>query len=877
MTNRDVDIETPDTAVAVGFGRLRRWIGAHRKWLVLIAIIVWAFLGFSALHQLTREIRFADLRAAMAAIGPDRLAAAIAFTVLSYLALTLYDMLALRIIGRPLRWRTAALASFTGYTISHNLGMGWLTGGSARYRVYTSAGLDGADVTRIVLITGVAFLLGVAAVAAIALVVHVGPLLPSTLAVPQKFAPILGAAILVAIAALIVVAGFGPQRIRIFGWRMPLPRPRLMLAQIVAAVIDLAAASTALFVLVPDATAEMLPAFILAYALGIIVSLISNVPGGVGVFEAVMIASLPGDRADLFAALIVYRVIYYLLPLALGASLLAFHEGRRFRSPAGRVLSQAQAVASGAAPLLMAVAAFAGGCVLLLSGSLPAVPVRLDVLTDVLPLPFIEASHIAASLVGTVLLLMAPALYRRLDGAFVVTRALLIAGAIFSLFKGFDYEEAIILSVIAGFLQWTRPAFYRRTTLTAEPFSARWVICVAAVLGIVVWVGFFAYWHVEYRDSLWWQFALSGDAPRFMRASLAVAVLLLGVLVWRLLSASSQRIEATGIDPAVLQRALASANRADAMLAYTGDKRFLASEAGDAFVMYQMRGTTCVVMGNPVGPREAWPDLLWRIRSHVDAMQGRLLLYEIDDKALSIAIEMGLHIIKWGEEARIDLTNFSLEGPEVRSIRQTDRRAAREGAAFAVVRAADVATLLPELRAVSDQWLAAKAQTEKAFSLGRFDPNYLSRFDLAVVRHEGRIVAFANIWATPNREELSVDLMRHADAMPYGTMDFLFVQLMLWGKAQGFRRFSLGLAPLSGIESRNLSPAWAKAATLVFRRGERFYGFKGLRAYKGKFAPTWEPRYIAGPGGASMVHALFDLYALISGGGRDEGRDGNRP
>jgi phosphatidylglycerol lysyltransferase len=102
--------------------------------------------------------------------------------------------------------------------------------------------------------------------------------------------------------------------------------------------------------------------------------------------------------------------------------------------------------------------------------------------------------------------------------------------------------------------------------------------------------------------------------------------------------------------------------------------------------------------------------------------------------------------------------------------------------------------------------------------------------------------------------------------MPYGTMDFLFVQLMKWGRAQGFRWFNLGLAPLSGIEARRLAPIWARIGGLLYRRGDALYSFEGLRAYKEKFAPVWEPRYIAAPHGLGLARALIDLQALVGGG-----------
>ncbi|MEA3062759.1 MAG: phosphatidylglycerol lysyltransferase, partial [Sphingomonadales bacterium] len=311
--------------------------------------------------------------------------------------------------------------------------------------------------------------------------------------------------------------------------------------------------------------------------------------------------------------------------------------------------------------------------------------------------------------------------------------------------------------------------------------------------------------------------------------------------------------------------ALATTGRSEAMLAFTGDKCFLVSRSSAAFLMYRVRGRSWIVMGDPVGARSDWAELLWAIRSLADAAQGSLLLYQITPEALPIAIEMGLSIVKYGEEASVDLDAFTLEGAAMRGLRQCARRAEREGAEFELVPAARVPVLLPELKGVSDAWLSAKGHCEKGFSVGWFDPSYLSRFDCAVVRHRGRIVAFANVWTTENKVELSVDLMRCGELLPYGAMDLLFARLMLWGRGKGYRRFSLGIAPLSGIEARRLSPAWAKAAAFLVRHGERVYRFEGLRAYKEKFGPAWSPRYIAGPRGLALVRGLLVLQGLIGG------------
>jgi len=130
----------------------------------------------------------------------------------------------------------------------------------------------------------------------------------------------------------------------------------------------------------------------------------------------------------------------------------------------------------------------------------------------------------------------------------------------------------------------------------------------------------------------------------------------------------------------------------------------------------------------------------------------------------------------------------------------------------------------------------------------------------------GRIVAFANLWGGTSREELSVDLMRNASDAPSGVMDYLFIQLFLWGKESGYRRFNLGMAPFSGLESRALAPLWTKIGALLFRTGEHYYNFQGLRQYKDKFDPVWEPRYIACPGGVSLAPILANIASLVGRG-----------
>ncbi|WP_454798214.1 bifunctional lysylphosphatidylglycerol flippase/synthetase MprF [Novosphingobium lindaniclasticum] len=814
-------------------------------------------LGLAALclHRLATSLDIHAVLRTARAIPGWRLAAAFALTAGSYLLLTAYDVMALRTIGRPLPYRTAALASFTSYTLSHNLGFGILTGAAARLRIYGAKGLGTGEVARVTAIAGVTFWTGVFASASLALLVHRRPLAVAGHVVSMGAQHAAGACLL----ALLVGATLMARR-----WH--LPGPAAIARMTLVALADIAAACGTLYVLLPHLAIALYPPLLLAYVLAIVVALVSHVPGGLGVFEATVVALCPQiPPGELLAALLVYRIVYYLLPLALALVLLVRHEHARWRRPAALAARAAETMIVGLAPRVIALLVFFGGAILLLSGTTPALPERMAAIRGVVPLPFVEASQIAASIVGTTLLLLAPALYRRLDAAFLLTRALLLAGACFSLAKGLDYEEALTLLAVAGVLQLARKGFWRRTALTTDVMSVNWIMAMVATIVLMIVIGYFTQTFPAYRSSLWWKFAWSGDASRYMRTSFAVAVLTGAFVLLAFLRPSRHAVQ-PGDAPVDVAQALTHAVRSEAMLALTGDKLFLAGPDNRSMLMYQVQGHSWIVMGDPVGDPSDWPELLWRLRERADANQGRVLLYQVTPAVLPIAIDMGLQLMKYGEEARVPLAEFGLDGPAARPLRHAMRRAEREGAEFAIVPAARTGAIMGELRAVSDAWLHAKGQREKAFSVGRFEADYIARCDIAVVRCEGRIVAFANLWKTAGREELSVDLMRHCAEVPYGCMDFLFTRLMLWGRQEGYQWFNLGLAPLSGIEARRLAPTWARAAGMLFRHGEAFYGFEGLRNYKEKFCPVWEPRFIACNGGMATGRALLDLQSLIADG-----------
>lgn len=837
-----------------------------RRLLPLGAVAIFA----AAMWLLERELadhHLAEAIAYLEALPAAALLTAAAAAVVSYIALIGYDLLALRYAGGTAPLGVVAKTSFIANALAHNLGFSALTGGSIRYRSYSAAGLSGFQITTAIAFHTAMFPLGASLLGGLAFVLQ-----PEGLAhlvtVPEQVVRVLGLLLIAPSVALIVVSALGLRHISVARWRIDVPTPGVAAGQSVASGLDLLFAAATLFVLLPEGhTLGFLP-FVAIYVTALLAAVISAVPAGIGVFEGLIVTLTAGqiDAHQVLGALLAYRAIYYVAPLLLAIVWFGFSELAAKRKDLSAATQLAARQWESIAPTVIAAAVFAAGAMLLISGAAPEEIDALETLNDWLPLAFIEGSHLIASLIGVGLLLLSGSLLQRVDSAYFATVVLLSAGTAAALVRGTDYHEALALAVTTLALLPARRAFYRHGRLTALQLSPQWLLAVGAILAGSIWLGFFAHRHVEYSADLWWQFELDGNAPRFLRASL-LAMLLFAALGARQLLMPHRKIE-TFPSEADLARAaaiVAASKDSSANIALLGDKSLLFNDTGDGFLMYRVQGRSWIALGDPIAPAHRQAELLWRFRELSDEYGGRCVFYQVKPEHLSLYADLGLALYKMGDEARVDLRGFALEAAQRRDIRQAHRRAAREGATFEMFSREAVAAQIGALRKVSDSWLASKAGREKGFSLGYFDAAYLKHFACGVVRVGGEIVAFANIWESAGRTELSIDLMRHGDTPVHSIMDFLFVEIMLWGKAQGYQWFNLGMAPLSGLEARRLGPLWPKLGGLIYRAGEQFYSFRGLRRYKDKFAPEWRPKYLACPGGLAIGRVLVDLTSLISG------------
>jgi lysylphosphatidylglycerol synthetase-like protein (DUF2156 family) len=521
------------------------------------------------------------------------------------------------------------------------------------------------------------------------------------------------------------------------------------------------------------------------------------------------------------------------------------------------------------APLLFAALAFGAGAFTLIAVATPSLQhVRglgtLERLVEELP-------ELSASVAGVVLMGLATGLRRRVDAAWAATTALMAAVCFYAALRHGHALAASTSGVVTLLLLLSRRAFYRHSRLMDLLPDPRVALGIAvtfslALMGALLWAGD----RPEFASAPWWSLLTDerlGRPGRALAAGLA-AVLLIAVQ-WYLLSRARGKLAAPASEEVARAEAMiATAEHAlpDAQLAFTGDKSFVFAEG--AFVMSARGGSSLIAMGPPVGKREAWRAALIALRAKAEDMALRPVVYAAPPDLLPELIELGFRVEKIGENAVVELAGFTLAGSAMSKLRSARRRfVEREGAVFELEQPPHEPHLFDLLRPVSDVWLAAHGGREKAFSLGAFDPLYLSRCAIATVRMGGRVIAFANIWITADGKRGALDLMRFdPEAAPNGLMDFLFTEILLWAQAQGLATFDLGMAPLAGLaEEKKYASLFARVGRLVHERGEQFYGFQGLRSFKDKFHPRWEPRYIAAPGAWTLPIVLAEVALLTNG------------
>ena len=820
-------------------------IEAASSWIVAHAARLWGFALFGIVLALSwhtlREVHTREVREVLRSLHARELTIAAAVTIVNIAIMGLYDVMAFRHTQTSAmeRWRFGAVA----FCWSNFLTLGPVAGPAIRFWLYRRRVTDLSELHPGIVSVIIAFTSGLAGwTLAVLVVSRTGGGVFTVAALALMFV----------LAAAWAGRSIAQRTERFAG--PPAGRIRTVELALVGWLDWFLAAIVFLSCLYATGYTAPVLNLVDGFFFGQVIGLASLVPGGFGSSDAFWIARLPFDQSVTAAALGAYRFIYYVAPWFCASMVLL--------SWATRASSRRVDVARRITASLVG----GGGVLMILSSASPALHARLVLLEHYVPLPLVEAGQIAAAFAGLLLLVLARGLARGYRSAFKLTLALLLLAGFASLLKGLDWEEALVLGTI-GIAAWSQSALFDRASGGDWLEWADLGLAFAALLLFVLF-GTFSHHIGASAFERWTSIGYRLQSARFLRtaASMLLAVTAAALYVVIRTPIRFESPEEEDISRA-LQAHQAYGTGTTPMMVAVGDKSVF-FDGPRGFCLYRTIGPYLTVFSDPMvrsqSERGAFMDALFAFAANLDR---RPLFYQISVEWIPLLHDRGYHLFKLGEEALVHLDRVVLEGHAGKMNRQILRRAERDGVSFRILQTDEIDRRMTELADISDGWLRAKGVIERQFSIGFFDPAYMRRFPCAVVEttnEERRLVAFANLLEGPRSEELSVDLMRYRTDGP-GVMDFLLLSVMLYGKEMGYRRFNLGMAPLASVGEHRRARIGERLAGLLFRRGEQWYNFQGVRFYKQKFDPEWLPRYMAYQSAPEWPVALAHVSALIAG------------
>lgn len=524
------------------------------------------------------------------------------------------------------------------------------------------------------------------------------------------------------------------------------------------------------------------------------------------------------------------------------------------------------------------------GLINLLSTAAPALPERVVWLRSVVPFEVQAGGRIFSAISGFFLLALAANLLRRKRLAWLIVTGLLLISIIGHLIKGIDVEESIVAIILLVQLVLMRQWF---TAQSDRPSVAQGIRTLVIALLFTLAYGTLGFlWrdrqYVQTFDigkalvqtlAMFFTADNAGLEPvtpagRYFAHSIYVVgavamayslwMLLRPVLFWEAAS-EEERAKAHSI---VQQYGCSSLAR----LTLLPDKSYYFSPSGESVLAFVPKGRGAIVLSDPIGPLSDQSEAIAGFKQFCDRNDWYPAFYQTLPDNLDSYRAQGFKVVKIGEEAIVDLNTFTLQGKAGKNLRASLNKFTKQGTRVVFYTPPIAVDLLQDLQQISDEWLQHISGSEKQFSLGWFDDDYLRSCEIAVVETTtGQRIAFANIIPEYQLNEITIDLMRHRSDIERGAMDFLFISLFQHFKEQGYASFNLGLSALSGLSNRTETNRLEKGLNYLYQHLEKFYGFQGLHAYKEKYHPHWQSRYLVYPRLTALPDVVIALIRADSG------------
>jgi len=523
------------------------------------------------------------------------------------------------------------------------------------------------------------------------------------------------------------------------------------------------------------------------------------------------------------------------------------------------------------------------GMVNLISATRPALAARFALIAQISPLEVTRGSHFTTALAGFALIILSFNLWQRKKIAWLAAIITLIISIAAHLLKGLDYEEASLALVLLVLLILFRYSFHAESDL---PSVRQGLVVLGTALGFTLFYGAIGFYLLDRHFSTrfnWWNairqtvvmfvsFYNPGLEPvtgfgRYFASSIyAFGLVTFSFSLWMLIRPVLVRQPATAEERAHAARIVQKYGRTALARATLFDDKSYFFAPGETVIAYAVRGRGAIVLGDPIGPPDQITTAIRAFQDFCARNDWSPAFVSTLPDYLDAYQKAGFNVVCIGHEAIVDLEEFNLEGSKNKSVRNSVSRIERAGFRTEVYMPPLDDPLLMSLRDISDAWLTLRKGGEMHFSDGWFEDSYIRNGPVIVIHSsDGSPTAFANLVSEYQKNELTIDLMRHYPNMEPGTMEFLFAQMFLWAKEKGYGTFSLGLCAIVGVGEKPDDPRVAQILHTISGTLSRFYNFKGLHNFKNKFHPRWEPRYLVYRGPASLPLVLSSLLQVHSG------------
>lgn len=608
----------------------------------------------------------------------------------------------------------------------------------------------------------------------------------------------------------------------------------------------------------PDIT---YPIAICTYIVAMIVGMISFLPGGLGSFELMCVLILGHfgyDTTSLAASILLYRLIYYIVPWVIGMlgilwglvrSKLLLHQDTGFN---GDLIIKGLYYSCSLISIIFLVGA--------------VVPEYGEKFSEVTDLVYWQMDFWIRSVyffIGVFMFAFSRGIRHRLKSAWWAMLVLFAFGAFVFIPNNLNVRSIVLYLAFVALLYFSRDYFDRERI----PYQKHnFLVWATVLLGapLVVSVVSFVLRNGIYHDKHFLQtvghFVMEYHDLVLVYIIFALTTsFLIGIFV-------SKRIvpEATSQEDRTLFFELAETYGGTEFthLGYLDDKNIFFNEKRTVAFLYRPYRSHILVLGDPIGKREDFEDALDEFENYVTEYNMALTFYEVSNKYLELYALEGYSFMKIGEEAVMDLENFTLVGKKYAYFRNIYNRMQAGMYDFKIESPEYREFFFQELNEVSELWLNKKK--EKKFSVGYFDRDYLNQSLIATVHVDGLLEGFASLRPFYDKETLAVDLMRIRPHGANAVMDAIFLGVILWAKENGYKKFSLGMAPFANVGHKKYSKRKEKLLRYAFEFGNQIYGFKGLRKYKEKYRPQWENRYIVFRGEGRLPLVLLALAKTIN-------------